>query len=495
MRLLILLLGLLTASVRGQEVTLTAVGDVYPVVGPGCSREVLPLLRQGDLAFGNLETPLVDRGLPAPGQIIHHRADPGATADLPFQVMSLANNHALDYGPSALQDTAALLEGAGIAPVGVAGRESVTVEKNGLRVTFLAFSGGYPLARANFPVCTAEPATMEERVRLYAQRGDLVVVSLHWGEEGYDRPSAEQRELAHRLVAAGAVLILGHHPHVLQGLEQRGPALIAWSLGNFVWPRAAGPRAESVVLRVRLTRDGVTDWNVTPVRLIGGRPVPAPDAAVTSRLRLLSRELGGWPERPSPPQRIDLGQDVEAVLAEGRLSLLERGRVAWRSPSDRYVLQALPTPSGQLLLLLEALTAEKRWVEDHFEFLPGVRQLTRHMCLLGQRPPGEGWRTLWLSSPLERQVHTLAFRGPLLEALEGEPPELRLYQWTGWAFQEYEDPALFRRRQRMVREILMPSGVSDPEVLAAARRIPRHLFVPPESVALAYENRILPIAG
>jgi poly-gamma-glutamate synthesis protein (capsule biosynthesis protein) len=129
------------------------------------------------------------------------------------------------------------------------------------------------------------------------------VVSLHAGTEYQEEPTALQRELAHAAVDAGADLVLGHHPHVLQGIERYKGALIAYSLGNFVfdfdetdYAHSGLPSAQSLILKVTLGREGVRDFEVLPVRIdpLEARPylVDGEDAAaVRARMERLSAAL------------------------------------------------------------------------------------------------------------------------------------------------------------------------------------------------------------
>lgn len=222
--------------------------------------------------------------------------------------MSLANNHALDYGPAALLDTIARLDRAGISHAG-AGADATQASAPALLITpagtvsVLAFTdiipGGFA-ATAKTPgvnVTTPDRKRLLEAVRAAAAKTDFVIVSFHWGTE-YD-PSADQnqRELAHRVIDAGADLIIGHHPHVIQGLELYRDRLIAYSLGDFVWDHWSRETGETFVLRVTLARSALPVIEVVPVYLDEVTGVPAPisgegAARILGRLARLSADLG-----------------------------------------------------------------------------------------------------------------------------------------------------------------------------------------------------------
>lgn len=176
-----------------------------------------------DLAFGNLETPISTRGNPR-GCGYCFRTDPRAVAGLTFagfDVLSVANNHAQDYGPDAYADTLAALASAGISPVD-AGRP-VLRTVDGARIAFLAYT--YPL---DGPRITADIAGVRPDA-------DIVIVSFHDGIEYQPLHDAEQERVYRAAVDAGADLVIGSHPHVVQDTEHYGRGYIAYSLGNFVF--------------------------------------------------------------------------------------------------------------------------------------------------------------------------------------------------------------------------------------------------------------------
>ncbi|MFQ5880117.1 MAG: CapA family protein [Dehalococcoidia bacterium] len=321
-----------TPTPSPSVVTLAAVGDVMLGRGVGdLARdqgrryplaEVAGVLGRADIAFANLEAPLTDVGRPQVKDFVF-RADPASADALAWSgidVVSLANNHAMDYGGQGLLATIDALDEAGIDHVG-AGADGgdayrpLVVTVRGLRIAFLAYvnvpddsvSGFSTRGVAAGPSApgvawgTAQTIGRDvERARVMA---DLVVVSLHSGYEYQEMPNDLQVELAHAAVDAGAHLVLGHHPHVLQGLESYGDGLIAYSLGNFVfdldetdYAQPGLPSALSAVLMVTLGRQGVEGYEVVPVRIdpAEGRPLLAEGEAarpVRERLERLSALL------------------------------------------------------------------------------------------------------------------------------------------------------------------------------------------------------------
>ncbi|MBC7341919.1 MAG: CapA family protein [Clostridia bacterium] len=274
-------------------------------------------LRDADLTFGNLECPISDRGSRLPGKGIWFRADPAVgpvLKDVGFDVLSIANNHSLDYLDQAFYDTIDLVKAQGISLVGggcnlAEARQPVIREVNGIRIAFLAYSDMADIywsqkfkrtLAATEDRCGVAPLKIdmiEEDVSKAVYASDLVVVSLHWGVEYSDYPTAEQRRLAHRIIDAGARLVLGHHPHTLQGVEYYKGGLIAYSLGNFVLDQYQKQKTqESFLLKVKFRDHGKT-WKaeIWPVVLPKSQPrlATGPDAdRILEKTRRLSQKLG-----------------------------------------------------------------------------------------------------------------------------------------------------------------------------------------------------------
>jgi poly-gamma-glutamate capsule biosynthesis protein CapA/YwtB (metallophosphatase superfamily) len=299
-------------------VTLAAVGDLLldRGVGEKIAREgsgypfaaVAETLTGADIAFGNLECPLSAKGTRV-AKRYSFQARPETVACLVkggFDLLSLANNHSMDCGRTGLVETMQELERHGIHWCG-AGRtrreaETATVlTSKGLRVAFVGFGDFLPegsFLRDDRPtIAFAGAERVRAAVAAARSRADVVVASFHWGIEYESRPHPRQEALAEAAVRAGADLVLGHHPHVLQGLEivpsggARGgrPALIAYSLGNFLFDRRTGRALQSVILRCALTRRGLAGAELTPVQLDPIRPRPASGPVAQTILARLAR--------------------------------------------------------------------------------------------------------------------------------------------------------------------------------------------------------------
>jgi poly-gamma-glutamate synthesis protein (capsule biosynthesis protein) len=282
-------------TLRVRPLRLAAVGDVTFGDGVRAAIEaygarypwpsVAPVLRSADLAVANLEGAVSTRGAPWPGKQYTFRGPPyalraaGSFAGL--DAVSVANNHSLDYGHTAFLDTLRHARRAGVAPFG-GGADASTARRPALlsagnvRVAFVGFSDVRPLgwdAGPSTPGTTpAFPDVIAATVRSARRRADIVVAYFHWGVERSSTPSARQRSLARTALDAGAAIVLGAHPHVLQPVGQKGNRLVAWSLGNFVFA-ASSPRTERTgILRLRLGARGVLGWSLRRVQIVGVQP-------------------------------------------------------------------------------------------------------------------------------------------------------------------------------------------------------------------------------
>jgi len=268
---------------------------------------VADLLQAADLAVGNLECSLAAAGRPARKEFTF-RAPP-ETADAlrraGYDVVGLANNHSADYGPQALLETLDAVRRRGLHPVGAGedldeARRVVLLARGSppLRIALLAFSNMLP---TDFYAGQRRPGTnpallanIQEDIAAARRQADLVVAMFHWGDELSSTPSESQRYLAREAVQAGADLVVGHHPHVLQGFEQRGRALIAYSLGNFLFP-SRGAASRTAVLRYQPQPDGSARAEVIPCTIEGFRPrlaVGDDRRQIIAQLQALSAPLG-----------------------------------------------------------------------------------------------------------------------------------------------------------------------------------------------------------
>lgn len=203
-----------------------------------------PLFQRADLRMVNLETTIGRLSLPAPGKYYVFRSEPESLQSLSalgIQAVSVANNHSLDYGPEGLAETIDYLKGAGIESVGAGHSMDAAVEPAVFMVKGLAFA----LFAANEVLETgmnggekyvlANARSLIPRIQDVRESGVIVIVNIHWGLEYGTSPTPDQIRLARRLIDNGAAAVIGHHPHVPQGIEVYHNGVICYSLGNFIF--------------------------------------------------------------------------------------------------------------------------------------------------------------------------------------------------------------------------------------------------------------------
>jgi poly-gamma-glutamate synthesis protein (capsule biosynthesis protein) len=287
--------GVQEAFAQEREVSIAAVGDILfgryseqkkymPVVPEGVDPfgEVAPILRQADLAFCNIESPIVDE----PKRFgvykrMTFRASPErlkAIVDAGFDVISLANNHMFNMKAASVAPTVAHVAAAGLRAGGAGATPAdavrpVLVEVHGKRIAFLFYTVWHNTGKSGF--------TREASVNFYAHEGplekvavpavraarrylnaDYVIVSVHWGIEYEPHPHRGQERLARALYDNGVDLLLGHHPHVVQDVRLRRGVGMVFSMGNFIFDNPTLDRRESMIFHATLRGRG-------PLRHVG----------------------------------------------------------------------------------------------------------------------------------------------------------------------------------------------------------------------------------
>ncbi len=305
-------------NIPQKTFTLIAVGDIMlnrgvgnriTLFGPHFPFEpTAALLRRYDIAFANLESPISTIGKPMPRKEIHFRASPNSALGLinaGIDVVSLANNHALDYGAPALFETMDILAKNGIAYIGagmnnVAAHRAANFIKNDIKISFLAYSAKFYLtveATAEQPgVAIIDTEQMKADIKQAKEWADIVCVSFHWGWEYSDHPTDKDRELAHLVIDAGANLVIGHHPHVIQGVEVYNGGLICYSLGIFIFDQQTPPTHRGLMLQCTYSPKKLLRAELLPVYIDPRefRPRLAPaniDASILTEVQKLSKNL------------------------------------------------------------------------------------------------------------------------------------------------------------------------------------------------------------
>lgn len=267
-------------------------------------RQATSLLRSSDLRIGNLETPISLERRPVPGARQDYYALPVAADSLAaagFHLVTLANNHVLDFGTEGVERTIQELERVGVMWCGLAGErigdrvEARLKGPDGTMVAVFAYCGMRNVAvqgRA-YRTITPDPDRIRTDVTRARWDGCVVVVVLHEGGGPWPAPEAERT--ARRAIACGANVVAIHHAHVLGGVERVGDGLIAWGLGNFLAATRnfADERREGMVLRVTLDGPRVIEWEMVPTWINEEAcVVPAPseiEARIRTRVEEMSR--------------------------------------------------------------------------------------------------------------------------------------------------------------------------------------------------------------
>ena len=247
-------------------------GSINGVLDEGYQGEI----SGADIFMANQEFPFSDRGSAAPDKQFTFRLTPSRVSmmnEIGVDIVTLANNHSLDYGTDALVDTCTALDGAGIKYVGAGpdmnrARQLETMEVNGKTIGFLGASRVYPdtnwVANSKKPgmVSGYDPTILLEEVNKAKESCDYVVVYVHWGVERDEKPQEYQRVLGKKIIDAGADLVIGSHPHVLQGIEYYNGKPICYSLGNFIFGSSI---PKTALLRANVDFDqGTTTLSLVP---------------------------------------------------------------------------------------------------------------------------------------------------------------------------------------------------------------------------------------
>jgi len=266
-------------------------------------RGIAPQLEKGDAAWANVESPLSTLGSPTAGKDYTFEGPPSmakALAAAGMNVVTLGNNHTVDYGQAALADTIKRLEKAGVQVVG-AGRDdadawtpAIVKTSSGATIGFLAWSDVlWPGYRATSKPGVAEGRTdisrMKKSIRALSKEVDYVVVGYHWGLEYEHYPWDAQTSEAHAAIDAGADLVIGHHPHVLQGFETYRGRLIAYSLGDLVFDHFSIATGQTVLVDAVLTPRGVKATLVPVYVSSSGVPAVQHGAAAKTILALVKQ--------------------------------------------------------------------------------------------------------------------------------------------------------------------------------------------------------------
>ena len=275
-----------------NSITFTAVGDISLGDHPLCAgigthsflrnqpadfpfKHVQAVFDKADVLFGNLECTLSESGIDHSNyHSVQMRGQPNyinSLVNAGFDVLNHANNHSMQHGKEAFRETVALLEKNKIQTCGVNFENHLQgipriVEKQGQKLAFLGYSLR-PRQYFEYPPLYTEGTSegINNDVQNIKEEVDFVIVSLHWGDEFIETPSPEDIQLAREIIDSGADLIIGHHPHVLRGIEEYNGGCIVYSLGNFIcdmsWDNTL---QQTMIFSCKLNSDGITNIEIIP---------------------------------------------------------------------------------------------------------------------------------------------------------------------------------------------------------------------------------------
>lgn len=275
------------------ETTLIFVGDVcfayefqnsYTAKGISgiLSDEMLTEMREADITMLNQEFPFSNRGTPAPDKKYTFRIHPDnvkALKEMGADIVTLANNHSLDYGEEALEDTFTTLDQAELPYVGAGdsferASRCQTFDVNGKKFGYLAASRVIPVSSWNIEnhqpglFCTYDDTLLLEAIKKAKQDCDFLTVYVHWGVERSATPEAYQVTMAEEYIEAGADLVIGSHTHCLQGIEFFDGKPVFYGLGNFIFHKTM---EQTAAIKVVVGQDGTASYKVIPARTTDGQ--------------------------------------------------------------------------------------------------------------------------------------------------------------------------------------------------------------------------------
>lgn len=291
----------------GEQMALS--GTTWPFAG------VKDVLKAADYRVCNLENPAGVGGAKYCDKRIYFKANPkylDALNDAGFNLVTLANNHALDYGPDVIKQTMTELDRRGIKHMGILEdntkkNEPVIVNIKGLKIAFLAYCNACPQEfgpQKNSPgVSVGLGDWIRRQVADVKKQGvDYIIAMPHWGSEYY-AVDKNQEYTGRVMREAGVDVVVGAHPHVLQKMEKIDSDLMLWSLGNFLFPMRWQISMDSVIVKVNLEKGKKITYDILPISLTSNRPIVAAQNSKTYKRVIYIADHGyqynnirTWPE-------------------------------------------------------------------------------------------------------------------------------------------------------------------------------------------------------
>jgi len=255
-----------------------AVGDIFLRTRNNkyLFENVKEIFKSKDILFGNLETVLSNKGKAIEKAVYLHsppQQNVKYLKSVGFDVLNIANNHIFDLGVEGFNETLDILRKNNLTFIGAsnkAGKNCVILEKKGIKFGFLGYAqGGFSLPEKSIRINKIEAADIIKDIEYINPQCEFVIISLHWGTENVFYPSPKQINFAHKLIDHGATIILGHHPHVAQGIEPYKTGLIAYSLGNFQFnPKLSYTKTNrSIILCLSFGRKKLESYDIFPIEI------------------------------------------------------------------------------------------------------------------------------------------------------------------------------------------------------------------------------------
>lgn len=273
-----------TIVFAGDVLIAAAMEQYYDTEGVGriVSEELLAEMQDADICMVNNEFQFSNRGTPMEDKQFTFQTDPKYVQillDMGVDIVSLANNHSLDFGKEALQDTFATLDEAGILYAGAGdskerAEELQIIEVNGQKIGFLAATRVIPVSEWNIEYgqpglfATYDDTRLVQCIKEAKEKCDFLTVYVHWGIEREAYPQEYQTAIAKNCFAAGADVVIGAHPHVLQGIEFIDGKPVFYSLGNYVFSQTI---AKTALVKVEIHPDREVSYRLIPAYAEGGK--------------------------------------------------------------------------------------------------------------------------------------------------------------------------------------------------------------------------------
>ena len=270
--------------IQDKRIILLAVGDIilgdHPhFLGIGVKsiierkkififEKIVNILSQGDIVFGNLETVLSDCGKKNSYESLILRGNSyfvNQLKDSNFKLLNIANNHIQQHGDSPFCNTIDILKENKIKIIGIDNLQPQIIESKGIKFGFFGYSLRPEENNSKVLYSQGNKKKIISDVNRIKKKVDYIIISLHWGDEYISLPSISQISFVHDIIDAGADIILGHHPHVLQPVEKYKGGIIAYSLGNFVSDMCSEVTKKSMILKIIFNQNKKNKIELIPI--------------------------------------------------------------------------------------------------------------------------------------------------------------------------------------------------------------------------------------